>query len=210
MFHRLIARDRDFLETFTAIAQRAHAAAQILVELLGSPEGVDERADAIKAIEQEADQQMADLHSGIDRVLVTPIDRDDIHMIAAGLDEIMDLIDGTARRAVTFALSASTHESARSSAVRLAGVLERATAALEVEVVHVRQRARIFELRLRVKELEEEGDQIYFEAVGALFEGRPDVIEVIKWKEIYELLEQSIDACDHAAGSLASVAIKNS
>jgi uncharacterized protein len=211
VFDKLIARDRDFLATFASIARHTHDASRILTELLGSPEGMDARADAIKAIEQEADELMVDLHTNVDRVLVTPIDRDDIFTIASGLDEIMDLIDGTARRSITFGLRTSTLESARTSAVHLANVLERATAALEAEVVHVRERARIFELRRRVKDLEEEGDALYFEAVGALFdEGRPNAIEVIKWKEIFELLEQSIDACDHAAGFLATVAIKNS
>lgn len=210
MFNRLIARDEDLLGTFTEIARRAAAIARLLRDVLAEDASRDERLGAIRAAEHEADKLMQDLIGRIDRVLVTPIDRDDIHAVASGLDNVVDLIDGTARRTVTFRVRASSNAAARADAVRLADLLVRATAALESEAGHVHDRKRIFDLRRQVKLIEEEADAAYFEAVTRLFEGGPDPLEVIRWQAIFELLEQSIDACDRASGELARVALKHS
>jgi predicted phosphate transport protein (TIGR00153 family) len=202
---RLIPRDEEFFGMFAEMARRLTAAAKIIQSLFKEPDDLHKHVSAIKDVEHEADQLTHDIISRIDKTFVTPLDREDIHMLASRLDDVIDLLDGTARRAAMFRIKET-----REPAQMLAGVVVRAAARIEEAVVGMKKSQIVIEKARDIKSLEEEGDAIYHLAVGSLFDGdNPDPLEVIKWKELYDTLERALDQCEDVANVLESISLKN-
>jgi uncharacterized protein len=208
---RLIPRDERFFDMFADLAKQITASVTLLHELFRNPDRIAHFEKSIKDVEHEADGIVHQVHTRIDSSFVTPLDREDIHLLATRLDNVVDLIDGTARRARMFGIT-----EARSHALQLTDVLVRAARLIEDSVKSMRNPQSVADYGRRIKALEEEGDQIYHEAVGALFkggsgaDGRPDPLEVIKWKELYDKLEEAMDECDDVSNVLESISLKNS
>jgi len=201
---RLIPRDEVFFDLFNEMAKRAKTAATLLKQLFAEPGQLDHYVGQIKAVEHEADNLTHDIINRIDKSFVTPIDREDIHLLASQLDEVVDLVDGTARRAAMFRIT-----QVREPAKRLCEVLIRATDAIEVAVKDMRNSKIVVQQSRVIKEREEEGDALYHEAVGLLFKGTPDPLDVIKWKELYDTLERALDQCEDVANALESISLKH-
>ena len=201
---RLIPRDEEFFRMFAEIAGILRESAGHLCQLFAEPERLDTHVGTIKELEHRADTLTHDVMVRIDSTFVTPLDREDIHLLASRLDDVIDLLDGTARRAQMFHIT-----EVREPARQLASVLERAAGTIEAAVGKLRKPKEMTTHTRELKLLEEEGDAIYHEAVGLLFVGQPDPIEVIKWKELYDKLEDAIDQCDDVANVLESIALKN-
>ena len=204
MLSKLIPRDQHFFELFTDLARRVTAAARLLEKAMSEPHNLQQHVQAIKDLEHEADVITHTVIDRIHKVFVTPIDREDIHLLVQELDDVIDMIDGCARRAQMFQI-----REVRDSGRRLAEVLVRATEAIEWAVTSMKQ-SKIVEARSReIKKLEEEGDALYNQAVAELFSGTPDAIEVIKWKELYDTMERALDQCEDVANVLESISIKH-
>jgi predicted phosphate transport protein (TIGR00153 family) len=204
MLNKLIPRDEQFFDMFDEIARRMSIAAKLLKQLFAEPARMAEHVAAIKTVEHEADVITHDVIVRINKSFITPFDREDIHALASRLDDVIDLIDGTARRAVMFRITQP-----REPARQLADVIVRATASLEQAVVSIKKPKIVIEKGTEVKALEEEGDAIYHSAVGALFDDGENPIEVMKWKELYDTLERTLDQCEDVANVLESIALKN-
>jgi predicted phosphate transport protein (TIGR00153 family) len=189
---------------FAALASHVTASAKLLHSLFREPERLAELVSAIKDLEHEADAVTHDVILRIDTSFITPIDREDIHLLASRLDDVIDLIDGTARRAQMFRI-----QEKRQDAIDLAWVLVHASEAVEGAVTSVKKPKIVVQVNAQVKTLEEEGDALYHAAMGRLFEGRPDALDVIKWKELYDMLERAIDQCEDVANTLESISLKN-
>ena len=189
---------------FAALASRVTASAKLLHTLFREPERLAELVGAIKELEHEADGLTHDVIELIDTSFITPIDREDIHLLASRLDDVIDLIDGTARRAQMFRIK-DVHQ----PAIDLAAILVRASEAVERAVTSVKKTKFVVKASTIVKVLEEEADALYHEAMGQLFDGRPDPLDVIKWKELYDTIERAIDQCEDVANTLESIALKN-
>jgi uncharacterized protein len=201
---RLFPRDEQFFPMFNDIAQRLTGCADLMAELFAQPERLEQIASEIKRLEHEADEMTHEVNIRIDRSLVTPLDKEDIHLLTHRLDNVIDLLDGTARRVQMFHV-----KQFRPEAARLAEVLGKAAREIQAAVAEVKRPKTLHERTRRLKVLEEEGDSIYHEAIGALFAGAPDPLEVIKWKEIFDKLEDAIDACHQVGNVLESIALKN-
>ena len=204
---RLLPRDEQFFELFIQVAQRGVDAARQLGELLAS-DG-DRRAyliESISRLELEADQLTHDVTVRLDRSFITPLDREDIHFLASSLDNVIDRIDGIARRTKIFRVGTSPR-----GAVLLAEVIHRATLQLLAAVAELggKKQDAILAACREVRRLEEEGDALYHEWLGFLFEHAGDPLEVIKWKEIYDKLENTLDSAEDVSNTLESVAIKH-
>ena len=202
---QLIPRDEAFYDLFSQIARRLSMSATLLCELFGKPNERDRLVAEIKRIEHEADTLTHDVITRLNKSFITPFDREDIHQLASQLDNVVDLVDGTARRVAMFRI-----DEGREPARRLADVLMRATKALEASVIGMKDIKTVLGRGREVKLLEEEGDAIYHEAVGALFTNPTDAIDVIKWKELYDTLERAVDECEDVANVLEAIALKNS
>jgi uncharacterized protein Yka (UPF0111/DUF47 family) len=201
----ILPRDDKYFDRFTEMAQRIHEAAKTWDRFFRRESPVGAVADQIKRLEHECDEISHEILRGIDRTFITPIDREDIHQLAVRLDDVIDLIDGGVRRIALYNISEPTPRSARLSQiiVQITEVLVKAVAALQ-------KRKGVIELCIRIKQLENEGDVAYHEAVASLFREETRPIEVIKWKDIYESMEGCIDHCEAVAHLLESVVLKHS
>ncbi len=201
----LIPRDEGFFALFNQLAAKMKTAAELLTLMFTSPERLSHFVAEIKNVEHEADNVIHEVGTRLDRTFITPLDREDIYRLAQELDTVVDLIDGTARRAAMFQIRES-----RPYAVRLAGILQKSVNELEQSVRQVKDRKSVTRHTRAVKEREEEGDMVYAEAIGALFQGTPDAIDVIKWKEVYDTLENALDRCQTASIVVESISLKHS
>lgn len=204
VLNRLMPRDTQFFEMFADLARRITAAARLLDKLLAEPHNLQQHAAAIKDLEHEADVITHSVIDRIHKVFVTPLDREDIHLLAQQLDEVIDLIDGCARRAQMFQI-----REVRERGRRLAEVIVRATESIEWAVTSMKQPKIVSARSQEIKKLEEEGDALYNQAVAELFSGSLDALEVIKWKELYDTMERTLDQCEDVANVLESITIKH-
>jgi uncharacterized protein len=204
---RLLPRDEKFFDLFTSVASLSVEAAKLQLDLLKA-DALHRPAivDAIKRLEHEADQVTHEVVTRLDRVFITPLDREDIHLLASRLDDVVDLIDGTAHRVQMYRAG-----EAPAGAMLLAEVIVRATQSLLVAVQGLEKNKSgiVLDAVAQVKRLEEEGDSVYHEWVARLFDGNPDALVVIKWKEIYDTLEKTLDHMEDAGNVLESISIKH-
>ncbi|HYS19594.1 MAG TPA: DUF47 family protein [Gemmatimonadales bacterium] len=202
---RLLPRDEEFFDLFVQVADRNKEAAQLLRDLFDvAPERRTPIVERIKRLEHEADQVTHEVVNRLDRTFITPLDREDIHQLASDLDDVMDVMDGTARRAQIFHLGV-----APAGVRQLTEVIQRMVTVLAEGVRRLKQGDDVMKYCVEAKKLEEEGDAIYNEVLGQLFEREKDALEVIKWKEIYDNLERTLDEAEDVANVLESITLKH-
>lgn len=205
---RLLPRDGRFFDLFTEVASLNLESAKHLRELFTGGEDVRVyRTDAIKRLERQADGITHEIVTRLDKTFITPLDREDIHMLASRLDDVLDRIDGIARRTQIFRTEAPPQ-----GVVLLCDVIIRTTEQLltAVKVLEGNKAGVVVDACIRVKALEEEGDAVYGEWLGRLFDEEKDPVNLMKWKEIYDNLERTLDQAEDAANVLESIAIKHS
>ncbi len=201
---QLIPRDAQFYDLFAAVAARLSGSAALLHELFKDPQKIEANVASIKTLEHEADNITHDTIDRINRTFVTPFDLEDIHALAGHLDDVVDLIDGTARRVTIFHIT-----EAREHAVLLSEVLLRSTRTIEEGVKKMKDPKAVAAANRSLKLLEEEGDAIYHEAMEKLFSTSTDALFVLKWKELYDKIEDAIDQCEDVGNTLQSISLKN-
>jgi len=202
---RLLPREEKFFDLFCAVADRNKEAAHHLRSLFdAAPERRTPHVEAIKHLEHEADQVTHEVVNRLDRTFITPLDREDIHALASNLDDVIDAMDGTARRSQIFRLGP-----APDGVKQLTEVIERMVAVLAEAMGRLKRSEEVMQYCVEVKRLEEEGDAIYHEALCKLFAPERDALEVIKWKEIYDDLERTLDESEDVANVLESISLKH-
>ena len=198
-------REEEFFDLFVQVAKRTTEAAGRLRELFDAPpERRTPIVEAIKRLEHECDQVTHEVVNRLDRTFITPLDREDIHQLISDLDDVMDVIDGTARRAQIFRLG-----TAPAGIKLLAEMIAKITAVNEQAVSRLKKGDDVMKYCVEAKSLEEEGDALYHEALGHLFEKEKDAIELVKWKEIYDNLERTLDEAEDVANVVESIALKH-
>ena len=202
---RLLPREEEFFDLFVEVATRGEKAAELLHQLFTNPDRAAYCAEAIKRLENEADEITHEVVNRLDRTFITPIDREDIHLLASDLDDVIDRIDGTARRAQIFRLGAV----APPGIAQLCDVIRRMTAEIVQAVRKLRGKDDVMRHCVEAKRLEEEGDALYHQMLGRLFDTEKDPLEIIKWKEIYDNLETTIDEGEDVANDIESIVLKN-
>jgi uncharacterized protein Yka (UPF0111/DUF47 family) len=200
---RLLSGDSDLRHQLTPLAARLTTASQSLHGFFADPASRDVEANAIDGQQREARIWIHDLTARLDKTFVSSFDREDMHRIATGLGAVIDVIGGTVRRAVTFRIAG-----VRDPAIRLSEILVRSTGHLETAVSLLRQGKQALEHIIELKRLEEEGDQVYYDGLTELFVQGPEVGELLKWKEIYDRLEEALDKTERVAHMLESVTLK--
>ncbi|HVH67526.1 MAG TPA: DUF47 family protein [Gemmatimonadales bacterium] len=202
---RLLPREEEFFDLFIAVATRSQEAARHLRDLFAAPpERRTPHVEAIKRLEHEADQVTHEVVNRLDRTFITPLDREDIHQLASDLDDVMDSIDGTARRSQMFHLGAAPE-----GVKQLTEVIQRMVSVLGDGVARLKKGDDVMKYCVEAKQLEEEGDAIYHEALGRMFETERDALQIIKWKEIYDNLERTLDESEDVANDLESITLKH-
>jgi uncharacterized protein Yka (UPF0111/DUF47 family) len=203
----LLPFDEEYFTLFNSLAGEMAASATLLRDLLEAPSARGELIDTIKRHEHDADAIVDTLMDRTSRTFVTPFDPEDIADLAHRTDNVIDLIDGTAQRIRAFHIV----EPAR-LANELASIIVDAANQLSLAVNHLHSPRVVLDDAARVHALEESGDAIYGAAVSDLFDSRqgaPDPIHVLKWKEMYTRLENTIDECHRVALVLQTIAVKH-
>jgi uncharacterized protein Yka (UPF0111/DUF47 family) len=202
---KLFSKDESFFDQFRQLAEHIGEAARLLRTLLENPSEAPRVVPMIKKVETEGDAIVVMINQRIDTSFVTPLDREDIHLLAKRLDNVIDLINGASRRVLMFRVTAP-----RSGGVAMADVIVRCAQVIQVSVGDIAKRQKMMEHSRAMKLLEEEGDVLYAQSVGALFAHDEPAIEVLKWKEIFDALEHAIDESEDVSNVLESIALKNS
>jgi predicted phosphate transport protein (TIGR00153 family) len=202
---RLLPREEKYFDLFNRVAQQLNMCAQLQQKLFDDFDNRVEYANQIKQIENVCDELTHDIVKRLNQTFITPIDREDIHALATGLDDVVDAIEYTARRVVLYHLEEPTEHARKMSdvLVRLALKLEDAVNALENDGQRVLQDC------AAIHTLEGEGDSYHHDAVDKLFTQERDPITILKTKEIYEKMERSIDKCEDVANVLEAIVLKN-
>lgn len=203
MLKGFFSSEAEFARDFTGIAHRTTAAAKLLVDILTDPTTRTEALDAIAVLAREANATAHAIQVRVAKVVVTPIDREDVGLLASRLGGILIAVGRTARMSQALNITETNP-----AAVRLAETLSSATAALEEAVTDLKDGARVTAAVRAVKEFEQEGDGLYGDAMTALFAGTPDPLDAFRWKEMYGLLEDALDDCAHAAGAVEALSLK--
>lgn len=183
---------------------KVHAGAVIFVKLLADYDHRAEYGEQIKAIEEECDDLAADIVGKLNTSFITPLDREDIYLLTTRCDDIIDEVNGLARR-----LEISNAVPLRPDIPEIAGLLSDSLAEVESAFGQLKGHNGVTEHAKRVRRLEKRGDVLYAEALHRLFTEEPSPIEVIKWVSIYEQLEDSLDRCKHLAEVLESIVVKH-
>ena len=204
---RLFPREETFLPQFARGAEVILEAARVLDALAASPVLDDERAVRIKQLEHQGDQIAHETFDLLNRTWITPIDREDIHVLVRNLDDVLDYIDAAAARIVLYRIASTTPELKKitSIIVQSAEAIQKAMALLS-DLKHSKQ---ILEACVEINRLENEADTVAQLAIGRLFAEAKDPIEVMKWKEIYDFVEGATDRCEDVANTLEAIVIKS-
>jgi predicted phosphate transport protein (TIGR00153 family) len=207
MLRRLLPREEDFFTLFERHAALTVEGAKQFATLVVGDQNVRALAARIKEIEHEAD---VITHTCVERLhttFITPFDRDDIHRLITRMDDVMDFVESASERMALYELREMTVE------VRdLAAVLVRATEAVARAVAglrNVRGAHGVLEHCIEVNRLENEGDEILRNAVAKLFKENADPLLVMKWKEVYEALENATDRCEDVANIIEGVVLEH-
>jgi hypothetical protein len=205
---KLLPRQENFLIQFKSAAAVIEQAALALDDLVKNYVDVEVKVARIKHLEHEGDQVAHHTFSLLSRTWITPIDREDIHDLTKALDDVLDLIDAAAARFVLFKITAPTPELAAMThvIVQSAQALQRAMGFLD----DLKNSREILDAVIEINRLENEADSLNRMAIGRLFEHEKDPITLMKWKEMYEVLETATDACEDVGNVLEQIVIKSS
>jgi uncharacterized protein len=207
MLRRFLPREEDFFSLFERHAALTVDGAKQFVKLVSGGQNVKALAARIKEIEHETD---VITHTCVERLhttFITPIDRDDIHRLITRMDDVMDFVESASERIALYDLREMTPE------VReLADVLVRATETIVIAIGGLRDLKKtqiILDACIEVNRLENEGDEILRNAVATLFREATDPLLVMKWKEVYEALENATDRCEDVANIIEGVVLEH-
>ena len=197
MSFRLLPRDPKFFELFIADGDNLAAAGRALNEMVDQYDRLDERVAEIQALEKRGDEIDSEITRKLEDAFVTPFDREDIHELVSRLDDVVDGIQAIAETFVIYRVPAPTPEARRLAAIVDAQGVELAQALRKLD--GLKDLERHFSA---VHELENEADGLSRAAVAKLFRDDLPPIDVIKWRDLYNDLEETIDAAEDAAEAM--------
>jgi hypothetical protein len=201
---RVLPRETTFFEKFTELATNVDNGAKALVEMLENYTDAAIQAENIKTIEHRGDTITHDLMTHLNQTFITPLDREDIHALASKIDDVLDLTDAVAGRLITYRIARI-----RPGVADLARILAAATGEMVAAVRVLERHDDILKHCIEINRLENDGDRLCRTLIAGLFEEEKDPVEIIKWKEIIEVLETAIDKCEDVANVIESVVLKN-
>jgi uncharacterized protein len=198
--------DKGFYELFDKVGQNAVHTAELFLEMLKNFELRKEFAAKIHENEHKGDQLTHETITKLDQTFITPFDREDIHALIKEADDVVDRLDSATRRMLLYGITAPNEDILKQAeiAVQTTKALSQALQKLK----NVKQQAELHTAVLEIHDWENRGDEHMQGALARLFETN-DPMHVLKWKEIYELIEKAVDACDTVANTVRSIMVKN-
>jgi len=200
-----IPKNNNFFEFFDRAANNILSGARVLEELLQNPGDAGEKSKIIKDIEHVGDTITHETMKTLNKTFVTPIDREDIHSLICALDDVMDAIDEVADKFYRYKFKTTSEAAQKMAAILLKCAEETVRAATGLEKMD----ATINHICIEINSLENEADRISNDAIAKLFENEKDPIELIKWKELYEHLEDAADGFEDVANIMEGILVKH-
>ena len=203
----LLPKDTVFFDLFEGLSTHAVSCAEHLRKLAVAFPKIDNEVARIRQEEHQADDLAHTALDRLDRTFITPFDREDIHTLVNEQDNVIDMIDALAKRFTLYHV-----KSIEPTFVKQCEVLVKATATLSEAVHRLRKSRKLSELSdklIEIHRLESEGDDNHHAAISKLYSGDTDTLEVLKWKEIYDYVENAIDGCEDVGNTLERIVLKN-
>ncbi len=207
MFDFLIPKEYGFFEVFDQHAATLVEGSSILVEMLENFTDVPIKARKLKETEHRADEITHHTLEMLHKTFITPIDRDQIHQLISNMDDVIDYIDGAARRLILFGVTEVSYD-----LIELAKILHRSTLEVQKAVANLKNLKNadvILAAWIEINKLENDGDSVRDAAIAKLFREEKDAVKVLIWKEIYEGVETAIDRCEDVANIIEGVVLEN-
>jgi uncharacterized protein Yka (UPF0111/DUF47 family) len=204
----LLPRETKFFDMFDEAAAVLIRASDKFLAMTTQFDRLSERSNELKAEEAAGDRIVEGIIKALDRSFITPFDREDIHTLATSIDDVLDNMEETAHRFMVFRIERPTP-----AAVALARIIREACVHLAeaTQLLRTLQRAEEIKAHLvEITRLENEADRIYRDSDSALFADPPDILLLIKWRELYGWLEETVDACKDASLVISEIVIKGS
>jgi len=201
---RLIPRETKFFRMFAEVSENVTEGARLLQDILKNPANIAERLAKLQAIEHRGDEMTHNIITTLNQTFITPFDREDIHRLTSSLDDVLDFVNSAGMRLTLYRIS-----SPPPVAAELAGLIVEQSEELAKGVSLLEQNQRVLEHCVEVHRLENEADRVSRNAIAELFDNEKDPIQLIKMKELYEVLEMATDKAEDAANVLEAVALKS-
>ncbi len=202
---KIFPKEVDFFEIFDRASLNVTKAASLLVALMENFDNIDARAKEIYEVEQEGDILTHEIMKKLNKTFITPIDREDLYALSSRLDDVLDLIWSAADRIAVFKVRETTRE-----AISMSKDLLTTTEAIHRAIRKLKEKkySHVQEYCIEINRLENTVDRDFRDALGKMFDEMKDPILIIKWKEIYEHLEDASDRCEDVANVLEAIVLK--
>ena len=203
----LIPRSGRFYELFDRSARNLVVASEALTDLLEHFENVGTKTVHLKDLEHEGDEITHEIYLQVHKTFVTPFDREDIAALAQRMDDVMDYIEGASTAIRTYGITQPT-----SAARGLADLIRLQCIQLEKAISVIRHKGRLKSILEQLKEinrLENEADSLFLNSMAELFRGEMNAVDIIKWRDIYDQLEEATDSCEQVAYVLEAIVLKH-
>ena len=206
--HLLTPREDVFFGLLKNSTRNLHETTTALVDFMEHYENVEQKAEEIKRLEEVGDHLIHQIMTNLHRTFVTPFDREDIAELGARLDDVVDVAEEVSRTMLEYHV-----DSPKPRSVELARIVDQTGEILEEVGTMLAARGgklrSLLPLTVELNRLENEADQVTSKAVGELFANEKDPIEIIKWREIYALLESATDRAEDAANVIEAIVLKH-
>ena len=207
MLEKLMPKSDEFFDDFDAQADATVRGAKLLRELLDDFTDVERKVAAIKEVEHQGDQIAHRAFERLHKQFITPFDRAEIHRLLGRIDDVLDLTDATAERLVLYEVG-PVPQAARDLAAVLVPCCEKLQEAVRL-MRHIKVPAQILAACRDIKTFESQADSLGRAAIAALFKSGADALSIIKWKEIYDLMETATDRCEDVANVIEGVVLEH-
>ena len=204
---RTSKKDMIFYDLFSSVMDDTCKAADLLEDLLANYVDIDDKILAIEKLEHSCDKTIHDIIEQLNRSFITPLDREDLFQIAREIDKIIDQIEETAQSLRLFRI-----KKVKPQAVEMTKLASQSTKVLKVvvdELRHMKTSKVMQDKIIEVNHIENIGDDTHNKIVAELFDKETDPIEIIKWKEIFEDMETTLDDCEDIANMIEGIVSKN-
>jgi uncharacterized protein len=201
---RLIPREEKFYKDFLDMAEHICTAARLLEDMVSSDLSGSTAKDEIRDLEHRCDFLTHEVIQRLHRTFVTPIDREDIHALAKALDDVMDAIDESAHLFVQYRIT-EVGEGTR----KFCHITVSATEQIRLALRHMEQRENVTPCVVEINRLENEADRLHQDVITTLFDTQPDPILIMKWKEIFDHLEATVDSIEDVSDVIQGVVLKH-
>ena len=204
LLQRFMPREEGFFDLFAKQADNVVVGAKALQQMLSQYTGVPEQVQSVKAIEHEGDEITHGILTKLNQTFITPFDREDIHELCSQIDDVIDLIDAAASRFVLYRV-----DKVREGTLDLVKVLVSASVEVSSAVHSLSTPEKALKHCIEINRYENESDRICRTLIAKLFDEETNPVQIIKWKEIFEVIETAVDKCEDVANVIEGVILKS-